>query len=241
MSKEILAALSAPFAPHQVKERVGAGGMKLRWVDARTISQRLDEVLGVSAWDFTAHTEADGVVAGKLTIRLADGTTAVRQDFGYPTGGSGEPVKEATSDALRRCASLFGVARYLYQDAGTQAFVAAHQPRPVVQPVMVAPGEHPAPHPSNDPQLLKAAMNLFGNLKGGICPIHGEAWKLKPAGISKATNKPYNAFYSCGVKDNQGFCKAKPSDTPDGKEWLKAQQGESAPASDEGSLEQLPF
>lgn len=237
MSKEILAALSAPFAPHQVKERVGAGGMKLRWVDARTISQRLDEVLGITAWDFAAHTLSDGVVAGELTIRLADGTTAVRADFGYPTGGSGEPVKEATSDALRRCASLFGVARYLYQDAGTQAFVAAHQPKPVV----VAPGEHPAPHPSNDPQLLKAAMNLFGNLKGGICGIHGEAWKLKPAGISKASGKPYNAFYACGVKDNQGFCKAKPSDTPDGKEWLKSQQTETAAAPDPGGLEALPF
>jgi hypothetical protein len=38
------------------------------------------------------------------------------------------------------------------------------------------------------------------------CPIHNLPFKLIPAGISKTTGKPYNAFYACPERG----CKEKP-------------------------------
>jgi len=35
--------------------------------------------------------------------------------------------------------------------------------------------------------------------------------RLKPAGVSKTTGKPYNAFWSCGIKNSDGtWCNYKP-------------------------------
>jgi len=44
---------------------------------------------------------------------------------------------------------------------------------------------------------------------GGVCPEHGEEWKLVPAGFSKTkinqdgSPKRYNAFWTCPVRDCQ--------------------------------------
>lgn len=29
------------------------------------------------------------------------------------------------------------------------------------------------------------------------CPVHGTGWRMIKAGVSKKTNKPFNAFYVC--------------------------------------------
>jgi len=43
-----------------------------------------------------------------------------------------------------------------------------------------------------------------------LCGIHNIPMKLKPAGVSKA-GKPYNAFWSCGIKNPDGtWCAYKP-------------------------------
>jgi hypothetical protein len=31
----------------------------------------------------------------------------------------------------------------------------------------------------------------------GLCPMHGEPWKVVPAGISKKSGKPYAEFRAC--------------------------------------------
>lgn len=33
-----------------------------------------------------------------------------------------------------------------------------------------------------------------------FCPIHHERWKVVPAGVSKKTGKPYDAFYACNTQ-----------------------------------------
>lgn len=33
-----------------------------------------------------------------------------------------------------------------------------------------------------------------------VCPIHKEAWKIVPAGVSKKTGQPYEAFAACPVR-----------------------------------------
>lgn len=238
---EIMAALAAPFDADQVRQRTGRGGISLSWVDARTVSERLNTVLGVGGWDWHIERQSDGVVLGTLTVRV-DGQTVVRQDYGYMTGGSGEDLKEAASDCLRRCASLYGVAAYLYQHG------AAHEaPVPAPRVAVVAPTRHAEATPV-DTVYLQTAQRLFGEVeaqtaKGGVCPDHGQAWTLKPAGISKATGKPYKPFYSCTSKSDGQWCRNRPDSTPIGREWLAAHpaDGSPAPVAQEPDLSELPF
>ena len=44
----------------------------------------------------------------------------------------------------------------------------------------------------------------------GACPAHRTAWTVKAGGISK-NGKPYNAFWKCSGKNDDGtYCKEKP-------------------------------
>ena len=227
---EILAALSAPFPPEVIRHRVGAGGKDLTWVDARTVAARLDEVLGVNAWDFAVEPVGDThTVVGILTCRFPDGSVARRQDFGYETGGSGESLKEAASDALRRCASLFGVARYLYGGERPSAGRVALPPLKAMSLPQTA-----APVTGHDTIVLNAAMAMFGN---DNCPEHGLPWTKKPGGISKASGKPYQPFWACSGRTDGAFCKKKPS-----IDFINSQAAPlGEPVKTEEDLSELPF
>jgi len=236
---EILAALEAPFTPDQIRQRVGRGGIQLSWVDARTVAARLDAVLGLSGWSWHIERQQDGVVLGTLTVTLPDGTTVVRQDYGYMTGGSGEDLKEAASDCLRRCASLYGVGRSLYQH-GAHAEVPALMPR---QPrAAVAPAQYDEAAAATERTMLEKAHALFGKANaeiegGATCPAHATAWVLRPSGVSSKTGREYPAFYACTSRDGDGYCRRRPAAA-----WIAAQSTPSAPASDDSSsLEALPF
>ena len=228
--------LAAPFPEEQVRVREGRAGMKLRWVEARAVAQRLNEVIGVGMWSFEVST-VEGhptVVKGRLSL-----PGGIYEDYGYETGGSGETLKEASSDALRRCASLVGVAAYLYTHTEGTGAVAASRPTPAPAPrVHPSSDARPAPAPlTDDQQVALAAARIFAE---GECPEHRIAWVHKPAGVSKA-GKAYSAFWTCTGKTDGQFCKQKPSIA-----WINAQRqpapAAAAPASSAGQpLEDLPF
>jgi hypothetical protein len=228
MSKQIAAALAAPFTGADLKSRPGRGGMTFTYADARAVAQRLDDVLGLAGWQFEVKV-ADAtrsVVHGTL-IAVIDGVTTVRQDFGYPNSAQDdEPYKSAASDALRRCAAQIGVGRSLYASGtGTSLSVAP-------TPLSVASVSQSQPSVLSTDVAVAAAM-LFAE---GECPDHRTAWSFKPAGVSKA-GKPYNAFYACSGKSNGTFCQRKPSIA-----WVNAQtQPSGEPERTENDLESLPF
>ena len=228
MSKEIAAALAAPFTGTDLKTRPGRGGMTFTYADARAVAQRLDDVLGLAGWQFEVKVAdaAAKVVHGTL-IAVIDGVTTVRQDFGYPNSAQDdEPYKSAASDALRRCAAQLSVGRALYASGtGTSLSVA---PRAV----SVESVSQSQPAVLSTDVAVAAAM-LFAE---GECPDHRTAWQFKPAGVSKL-GKPYNAFYACGGKTDGQFCKRKPSIA-----WVNAQQAPTGePERTENTLEDLPF
>ena len=228
MSKQIAAALAAPFTGTDLKQRPGRGGMTFTYADARAVAQRLDDVLGLAGWQFEVKVAdpAAKVVHGTL-IAVIDGVTTVRQDFGYPNSAQDdEPYKSAASDALRRCAAQIGVGRSLYASGtGTSLSVA---PRAVsVDSVRVS-----QPSVSTSDPVIAAAL-LFAE---GECPEHRTAWQFKPAGVSKM-GKEYNAFYACSGKTDGQFCKRKPSIA-----WVNAQTAPlGEPERNESDLESLPF
>jgi len=241
MSKQIAAALAAPFTGTDLKQRPGRGGMTFTYADARAVAQRLDDVLGITGWNFESVVvdSTAKAIKGTLTIRV-DGVASTKEDYGYPNGGqSDEPLKEASSDALRRCAALLGVGRSLYA-SGTGASLS-------VAPRAVSVDSVRASQPSVlTTDVAVAAAMLFAE---GECPDHRTAWSFKPAGVSKA-GKEYQGFFACSLKSNGDFCKRKPSIA-----WVNAQvrdEGEAMLAAKakglhagnpalETALEELPF
>jgi hypothetical protein len=114
--RDLFAALAAPFESEEVKLRTQAG-RQLHYVTARTVMNRLDDVLGPENWwdDFVPLEHS---VICRLTIRLPDGTTLTKSDAGGYAGMAdpGDDDKSGFADAFKRAAVKFGVGRYLYRD-----------------------------------------------------------------------------------------------------------------------------
>ncbi len=240
MSKDIAAALLAPFEEKDLKHRPGRAGMTFTYADARAVAQRLDDVLGIEGWQFEVKV-ADGarnVVHGSLAVVIG-GKTTIRQDFGYPNSAQDdEPLKSAASDALRRCAAQLGVGRSLYSpDKGVQVPL-GRVPRLSVAPTPLSVDSDDA---TADAILAAKAAMIFAENVGGETCSHGELWTLKPGGVSKGTGKPYNPFWAASHKTpDGGWCKDKPS-----REFVAKNSGEAPKPrlvpEDTQNLEDLPF
>ena len=124
---ELYSRLAAPF---DVTFRDLRGGVELEYITGEQCATRLNETLGFLAWSFRVlehgiHAEADECwVLGELTVTVGD-RTITRQQFGSQkvkrSRSSGTPLdigfdlKGASTDALKKCASLIGVALYLWK------------------------------------------------------------------------------------------------------------------------------
>ncbi len=125
---DLFAALAAPFESYEVKLRTAPGGRQLHYITARTAMNRLDSVLGPENW-WDEYVPSQNSVLCKLTLRLPDGSTVTKCDAGGYAGmaDQGDDDKSGFSDAFKRAAAKFGVARYLYRD-GVPAFVREREP-----------------------------------------------------------------------------------------------------------------
>lgn len=238
MSKDIAAALAAPFDAKDLKTRPGRSGMTYTYADVRAIDTRLDEVFGTMGWSFSWDVvdAANAVVRGRLIVSY-EGQTKTIEEAGYPNaaGRDEEPLKSSVTDSRRRAAAALGIGRSLYSPERGQA------PARAAAPVSVAPAPKSEGFTgATDDQILaaKAAMLFAQGVTDDACS-HGEAWQLKPGGVSKASGKPYNAFWAASHKAPDGsFCKDKPS-----QQWVASR---SAPAPKpalvpEEDLSDLPF
>lgn len=120
---DLFAALAAPFLPDQVKERE-ENGRKMKYITERTVANRLDDVLGPENWWSKRTVIGEAIVHCDLTVRLPDGSTVTKENVGTgrPENAKSNPWKTAYSDSLKRAATEFGIARYLYRD-GVPEFV----------------------------------------------------------------------------------------------------------------------
>lgn len=113
-------ALRRPFPPEQVKQRQGQGGKTLSYVETHAVIARLNE--GCDSWDFTIMQhqllEEEVIVVGKLNadgvIKMAFGGSAITRDRDGRATSIADDLKSAGSDALKKAASLLGVALELY-------------------------------------------------------------------------------------------------------------------------------
>ncbi|HEY7823679.1 MAG TPA: Rad52/Rad22 family DNA repair protein, partial [Acidimicrobiia bacterium] len=110
--------LSRPFPAGLVKQKPGK--FAASYVEHSVISQRLLEVVGPH--DFAIDrvvTNPDGVVSGctaTLTVEVDGRRVAVTEvgDVEHPGANNGANLKNAASDALKRCAMRLGVGLHLW-------------------------------------------------------------------------------------------------------------------------------
>ncbi len=139
---EIFAALTEPFVGRDVKQREGGRGKKLSYITARTVQNRLDDVLGPESWHFELVPWGNDALIGTLIIVLPDGSTVRKSDVGGRAGmqTADDDTKSAASDALKRCAVHFGIGRELYNDGQVdfrqQAPAREEKPKDVPRPAI---------------------------------------------------------------------------------------------------------
>jgi hypothetical protein len=140
---EIFDGLLAPFDRMEVKSRAAQGGRILHYLTARSVMNRLDEVLGPENWWDNYEFFGSSGCKCFLTLRLPNGREVTKVGVGGVTAmpDDSDTDKTGESDSLKRAAAKFGVGRYLYGD-GTPNLT--DEPAPASAPSRPAPAAGPA-------------------------------------------------------------------------------------------------
>jgi len=118
--------LEKSFEPSQIKQRQGNFGHILDYVDGHVVTSRLNDAFE-SNWSFEIvkyriiKDPGEVLVLGKLTaegvIKMAFGSKEIERSKDTKAIVSlGDDLKAASTDALKKAASLLGVGLYLYSD-----------------------------------------------------------------------------------------------------------------------------
>ncbi|GMV15893.1 MAG: hypothetical protein AMXMBFR56_41170 [Polyangiaceae bacterium] len=142
MKKDLL---TRPFRAEQIRQRKGHHGQMLSYVDVAAVIERLNETFE-HEWSFEVlHHElqqGEVIVLGKLTaggiVKTAFGGSGITTDKVGDVLSVADDLKAASSDSLKKCASLLGIALELYGGSkdrppateSTQS--AAARPRPLM-------------------------------------------------------------------------------------------------------------
>jgi hypothetical protein len=124
MNRELL---EQPFSPDQIKQRRGLDGDVLDYVEGAVVIQRLNHAFNAE-WTFEIldhriH-EKEVVVLGKLTAqgiaKCQFGKSKItRMKETKAEVSIGDDLKAAATDAIKKCATLFGIGLHLYFENGT--------------------------------------------------------------------------------------------------------------------------
>jgi hypothetical protein len=136
--------LTRPFETAQIKRRQGHHGKEVAYVDVAAVIMRLNEAFD-HEWTFevTSHEiqENEVIVVGRLTAggitKMHFGGSSITLDREGRVVSMADDLKAAASDALKKCASLLGVALEMYGGASERQPASSH--------AKGTNGTHPAP------------------------------------------------------------------------------------------------
>lgn len=121
MNRELL---EKQFTKDQLKQRKGNFGNMIDYVDVQLILQRLNDSFdGQWNFDIISHQiqATEVIVLGKLSAEGVHKTQFGSNKITVSKAGEvvsiGDDLKAATSDSLKKCASMFGVALHIYGDS----------------------------------------------------------------------------------------------------------------------------
>lgn len=183
----------------------------LSYVTARFVQDRLDASVGAAHWQSVFSDVEGGTRCGiGILVAREQGTPEWVWKFDVGVFSTIERVKGSHSDAFKRAGVQWGIARDLYDERDERRDEQPVVPMAAPQPVMVAPpiaqqvGQpvvpQAAPQPVLMPQTMAApamvAQPMAQQVAPWACPVHGTV-KLVPAGISRRSNRAYDAFLAC--------------------------------------------
>jgi len=113
--------LEKPFGKEQIKQRKGTYGNMLDYVETHAVIQRLNDAFDGN-WCFEIMSQdqhaGEVVVSGKLTAdgisKMQFGSNKISTSKQGEVISIGDDLKAATSDCLKKCATLFGIGLHLY-------------------------------------------------------------------------------------------------------------------------------
>jgi hypothetical protein len=114
--------LEQPFSADQIKQREGGSGRAIDYIEGHSVIQRLNDAFE-SHWSFeiVSHEihQEEVVVIGKLTAgslaKSQFGSSRITRNRDTKEIVSlADDLKAAATDALKKCATLFGVGLHLY-------------------------------------------------------------------------------------------------------------------------------
>lgn len=215
---ELFRKLREPFPSADVDWRIGQAGKNrqgklwakaLAYLNARSIQDRLDMVVGPANWQNTYEAGPQGGVKCGLSLRI-NGEWITKWDGAENTDF--EAVKGGMSDAMKRAAVQWGVGRYLYElgeqwavisDAGSrytnckikvdgkEDWVSFNWEAPKLPEFALPDCERKKSQPSNGPinghhsaNGQSAAVN--GTSPSGGKPQHSESYAKAATAISDA-------------------------------------------------------
>jgi len=167
LSSKAFDVVSRPIPTEQIKKRPGKAGMEFSYITPDFVIDTLNEAFE-HRWDtkivYQGVHDVVVVVGLRLTVHDEAGNSIEKEQFGsceITRGlGVGEAFKGATSDAMKKCATLLGVGLELYRDDDVHsgpptspqfrppqaAPKGALPPKPVAAPAK-PPAAAPAPRP----------------------------------------------------------------------------------------------
>lgn len=190
--------------------------LMLAYVTARYVQDTLDTAVGPHNWQTVFTVLPGGAVNCALSVNITDRGWITKSDVGVASNI--EPEKGAYSDALKRAAVNWGIARDLYDERDADPAEAQPEQQQEARPPMRSRMGAQAPAAP-----VRSSGRSGGRQKPVIdidnynlddapwdCPIHGEV-KIVPGGVSKRTQKEYGPFFACpipGCDERGGFLDA---------------------------------
>ncbi len=151
-----------------IKERPGKGGKTFTYVEGGYVIATLNKIFSPVGWDFQIVSERielnEVVVRGKLMVKdHKNGYEISKTQYGTKERNAGVPLgdslKAASTDALKKCASMFGVALDVYWQQLDETLLDKVAKRAKTEPQMKAVPSKNASMPITKAQLLKISLD----------------------------------------------------------------------------------
>ncbi len=199
------ALLEKPFEPSQIKQRQGKFGHILDYVEGHVVTSRLNEAFdGNWSFDVVKYRilkDTDEVlVLGKLTAegvtKMAFGSKEIERSKDTKAIVSlGDDLKSASTDALKKAASLLGVGLYLYSDHRPNGKPEESRPETPNKGVSIG-SEKNQPGPKNEPAIGDGNGNRLTNKQLGAIFSIGKSKGLQSSNIKDLALKTFKKSLS---------------------------------------------
>lgn len=155
-----------------IKTRPGKGGKSFTYIEGGYVIARLNQVFSPVGWDFEVINERvepnEVIVRGKLTVKdHKNGFTISKTQYGTRDRNAGVPLgdtfKAASTDCLKKCASLFGIGLDVYWQQLDEDKLTAQKPKVVDGKVVPTAPSKNASKPQTKAEFMRLSLEKIAH------------------------------------------------------------------------------